>query len=121
MSRHVAPKAASEPPPIEERLAQAPPDRYVLRLFVAGSAPSSVQAISRLHALCDEHLEGRYDLEIVDVHQQPARAAGDDIFAIPTLLKELPAPLRRIIGDLSDEGRVLIALGIEPRPADPDK
>ncbi len=121
MNSDLASGKRSEPGSIEDRLAQAPPERYVLRLFVAGTAPSSVQAIARLHAVCDEHLEGRYDLEIVDVHQQPSRAADDDIFAIPTLLKELPAPLRRIIGDLSDEGRVLIALGIEPGRTVPDK
>ncbi len=96
---------------MEER----PADRYVLRLFIAGSSPSSAQAVARLHALCDQYLEGQYDLEIVDVHQQPGRAREDDIFAIPTLLKELPVPLRRIIGDLSDEGRVLVALGVEPK------
>ncbi len=94
---------------------ERPADRYVLRLFIAGSSPSSAQAVARLHALCDQYLEGQYDLEIVDVHQQPGRASEDDIFAIPTLLKELPVPLRRIIGDLSDEGRVLVALGVEPK------
>ncbi len=99
----------------EEALSQPPRERYVLRLFVAGTSPSSAQAIARLHAICDEHLKGEYDLEIVDVHQHPGRASEDDIFAIPTLLKELPVPLRRIIGDLSDEGRVLIALGLEPK------
>jgi len=99
-----------------EALAGAPGhDRYVLRLYVAGSSPSSVQAIARLHGICEAYLPDRYDLEIVDVHQQPERAGSDDILAIPTLLRELPEPLIRIIGDLSDEGRVLIALGVESR------
>lgn len=89
-------------------------ERFVLRLFVVGAAPSSIQAVDRLRGFCERHLEGRYDLEIVDISQQPERSREDDIIAIPTLLKELPEPLRRIIGDLSDEGRMLVALGIEP-------
>lgn len=106
---------AGTPGSLEPQSEEPPEERYVLRLFIAGSSPSSAQAVDRLHLICQQHLEGRYDLEIVDVHQQPERASADDIFAIPTLLRELPAPLRRIIGDLSDEGRVLIALGIGPK------
>ncbi len=109
-----------EPGSVEERLAavlaEQPREHYVLRLFVAGTAPSSAQAVARIRSICDRHLGARYDLEIVDIHQQPDRAQADDIFAIPTLLKELPAPLKRIIGDLSDEGRVLVGLGIEAVP-----
>ena len=103
------------PKPLDASWDQPSSERYVLRLFIAGSSPSSAQAVDRIHLICQEHLEGRYDLEIVDIHQQPERASADDVFAIPTLLKELPVPLRRIIGDLSDEGRVLIALGIGPK------
>lgn len=97
----------------ESALREGGHERYVLRLFVAGLAPSSTQAISRVRQICERHLEGRYDLEIIDVHQQPERVETHDVFAIPTLLKELPLPLRRIIGDLSDEGGVLLALGVD--------
>lgn len=107
---------AEDPDPMTaiERLeaAAARRPRYVLRLFVAGSGPRSARAIERAREICETHLGGRYDLEIVDVHQTPDRAGADDVFAIPTLLKELPATLRSIIGDLSDEGQVLVALGI---------
>ena len=100
---------------LEAAIAEPAQSRLVLRLYVAGASPSSAQAVARLRAICDGYLADRYDLEIVDVHQQPERAGLDDILAIPTLLRELPAPLTRIVGDLSDEGRVLIALGVEPR------
>ncbi len=99
----------------EAALAEPPRERYVLRLYVAGTAPTSVHALRRTREVCERHLAGRYELEVIDVHQQPERAGEDDIFAIPTLLKELPTPLRRIIGELSDEDRVLVALGIEKR------
>lgn len=102
-----------------ERFEQAlhePGQRYFLRLYVAGTAPSSAQAVARVRALCDRYLDGQYDLEVVDIHQQPARARDDDIFAVPTLLKQLPAPIQRIIGDLSDEDRVLVRLGVELKP-----
>jgi circadian clock protein KaiB len=94
---------------------EPPGDRYVLRLFIAGTAPSSALAVRRIGSICRQLLEGRCDLEIIDVHQQPGRAEADDIFAIPTLLKEGPGPRRRIIGDLADEGLVLAALGLQPR------
>jgi circadian clock protein KaiB len=90
-------------------------EQYTLILFVAGASPSSSQAVARIHAICDRYLEDRYELEVVDVHQQPERADRDNVFAVPTLLKKLPVPLRRIIGDLSDEAHVLVALGIVPR------
>ncbi len=99
----------------EAAVGEPPRDRYRLRLFVAGAAPTSVRALQRTREVCERHLAGRYELEVIDVHQRPERASEDDIFAIPTLLKELPAPLRRVIGELSDEGRVLIALGIETK------
>lgn len=93
----------------------ADPDRIVLRLFVAGVAPSSALAASRIRGLCERHLGDRYDLEIIDVYQEPGRAARDDVYAIPTLLRDLPGPPYRIAGDLRDEGRVLRALAIKPR------
>ena len=89
--------------------------RYVLRLYVAGVTPRSVQAIETIKRLCDENLRGRYQLEVIDIHQQPALARSDQIIALPTLLRKLPVPLRTLIGDMSNEQRVLIALDLRPR------
>jgi circadian clock protein KaiB len=91
--------------------------RYVLRLYVAGMTPRSVQAIETIKRLCEENLLGRYQLEVIDIHQQPALARGDQIIAVPTLLRKLPSPLRTLIGDMSNEQRVLIGLDLRPRPA----
>jgi circadian clock protein KaiB len=91
--------------------------RYVLRLYVAGVTPRSVQAIETIKRICEENLLGRYQLEVIDIHQQPALARGDQIIAVPTLLRKLPSPLRTLIGDMSDEQRVLIGLDLRPRPA----
>ena len=85
---------------------------YVLRLFVSGMTPRSQRAIENIRRLCEEHLAGRYELEIVDIYQQPGLAKDEQIVAAPTLTKRLPLPLRKLIGDLSDPGRVLVALGI---------
>lgn len=90
-------------------------DDYVLRLFVTGSTPKSIRAITNLRAICEEHLEGHFDLEVIDLYQQPELAAGNHIVAAPTLIKKLPAPLRRIIGDMSDTERVLIGLDLKSR------
>jgi len=85
---------------------------WYLRLYVAGQSPKSLQAIANLTTLCEEHLAGRYEIELVDLVEQPSLARSDDILAIPTLVRRLPAPLRKIIGDLSDTERVLIGLRI---------
>jgi circadian clock protein KaiB len=87
-------------------------ERYVLRLYVTGMTPRSLRAISTVRAVCDRHLPGRHDLEIVDVYQQPGRISDEQIVAIPTLVKYEPAPLRRIIGDMSDQQRLLAGLGL---------
>jgi circadian clock protein KaiB len=97
---------ASDPP------AEPAPEKYLLRLYVSGMTPRSTAAISRLKAICEESLEGRYDLEVIDIYQQPDLARGEQIIATPTLLKKLPAPLRRLVGDLSDKERVLLGLDI---------
>jgi circadian clock protein KaiB len=89
-----------------------------LRLYVAGQSPKSLRAFANLKDLCDEHLAGRYEIEVIDLVEQPALARADDILAIPTLVRRLPAPLRKIIGDLSNTERVLVGLRIEP-PAAP--
>jgi circadian clock protein KaiB len=90
-------------------------ETYVLRLFVTGLTPRSTKAIARLKAICEEHLEGRYELEVIDIYQQPASAVQEQIIATPTLIKKLPLPLRRLVGDLSDKQRVLLGLNIVGR------
>lgn len=90
-------------------------DHYTLRLYIAGQTPRSLAAINNLVKICREHLDGRYDIEVIDLLEDPARARTDDIVAIPTLIRALPAPLQRLIGDLSDTERVLTGLEIVPR------
>jgi circadian clock protein KaiB len=85
---------------------------WYLRLYVAGQSPKSLFAAANLDKLCKEHLAGRHEIEIIDLVEHPARAREDDILAIPTLVRRLPEPLRKIIGDLSDTGRVLVGLRI---------
>ena len=98
----------------ERAVAELPLERLVLKLYVSGMTPRSRRAIDNLQKLCAEHLAGRYDLEIIDIYQQPGLAKGEQIIAAPTLVKRLPLPLRRIIGDLSDPGRILMVLGVVP-------
>jgi circadian clock protein KaiB len=83
---------------------------WYLRLYVAGESPKSVQAFANLKALCEDHLDHPYEIEIVDLLQNPRLARGDEILAIPTLVRRLPAPMRKIIGDLSNTDRVLLGL-----------
>jgi circadian clock protein KaiB len=90
--------------------------RYVLRLYVTGSTPRSARAIQNLRAICEKHLQGRYDLEVIDIHQQPVLAQGEQIIAAPTLIKKLPAPLRKVVGDLSNSDRVLMGLDLRSMP-----
>lgn len=90
------------------------PERYVLRLYVTGTTARSTRAIANLRRICEEHLKDRYDLEVIDIYQQPTLAKGDQIIAAPTLVKTLPAPLRKLIGDMSDKERVLMGLDVRP-------
>ena len=92
----------------------AAPDatRYVLRLYVTGSTPRSTRAISNIRKICEEYLEGHYDLEVVDISQHPALAEGEQIIAAPTLIKRLPLPLRRFIGDMSQTDHILLGLDL---------
>jgi circadian clock protein KaiB len=85
---------------------------YVLRLYVAGQSLNSVHAIANIKKICEENLLGRYTLEVIDLYQQPQLAKGEQIVAVPTLIKKLPPPLRRIIGDMSNTERVLVGLDI---------
>jgi len=86
---------------------------YVLRLYVTGLTVKSVRSISNLKKICEEHLNGQYDLEVIDLFQRPELLQGEQIIAAPTLIKKLPLPLRRIIGDMSDTERVLIGLDLK--------
>jgi len=107
-------KAKSVTAALEQSSAKASKPRYVLRLYVAGMTPRSARAIANIKEICEEHLKGSYDLHVIDIYQQPVLAQGDQIIAVPTLLKKLPLPLRRLIGDLSDRERVLIGLDLRP-------
>ncbi len=89
---------------------------YSLRLYVAGQTPKSLAAIANLKHICEVHLAGRYSIEVIDLLITPQLAAGDQIVAIPTLVRRLPPPLKRIIGNLADASRVLVGLDIRPRP-----
>jgi len=90
------------------------PDIYVLRLYVAGQTPKSMTAFANLKKLCEEHLAGKYKIEVIDLLKNPQLARGDQILAIPTLVRRLPQPLKKIIGDLSNTERVLVGLDIRP-------
>ncbi len=90
--------------------------KYLLRLYVAGTSPRSTRAIDNIRKICDEHLKGRCELEVIDVYQQPTLARGEQILAAPTLVKKLPPPLRKFIGDLADTEKILIGLDIRPQP-----
>jgi circadian clock protein KaiB len=90
---------------------------WELRLYVAGKSPKSVAAFANLKRLCEEHLPGRYRIEVIDLVEQPQLAAGDQIVAIPTLVRKLPEPLRKIVGDLSNTERALVGLQLRPAKA----
>jgi circadian clock protein KaiB len=89
---------------------------WLLRLYVAGQTPKSMTAFRNLKMICEQHLAGRYQIEVIDLLENPLLAAGDQILAIPTLVRRLPAPMRRIIGDLSNTERVLVGLDLRPMP-----
>ena len=112
-----APESAAKPSTVrrigEESVAVPSPEKKcLLRLYVAGSTPQSTRAILNIQQICEEHLKGRYELEVIDIYQRPQLAKDEQIIAVPTLVKKLPAPLRRLIGDLSDSERVLVGLDL---------
>jgi circadian clock protein KaiB len=102
-------------------VAAAGGEHYVLKLYITGNTPRSSRAIRNLRAICDRHLRGHYDLEVIDIFQQPLLARGEQIIAAPTLVKKHPAPLRRVIGDLSNSRQVLIDLDLDPPGRSRDK
>ncbi len=103
---------------IQERRRSEPGEEcatFDLRLYVAGQTPKSLAAFANLKNICEEHLKGQYRIEVIDLQKNPQLAAGDQILAIPTLVRKLPEPIKKIIGDLSHEEKVLIGLDIKPR------
>ena len=119
MNRAEIPQITS---PFEQAVSSQPGgDDYVLRLFVTGSTPRSLRAIRNIRAICDERLPGHYDLEVVDLYQHPEQAQPEQIVVAPTLLKCLPLPVRRLIGDLSNTASVLSGLGLSPRGPEPQE
>jgi circadian clock protein KaiB len=88
---------------------------FDLRLYVAGQTPKSIRAFANLRKICDEHLAGRYNIEVIDLLEDPQLGRGDQILALPTLVRKLPVPIKKIIGDLSNTERVLVGLDLRPR------
>ena len=105
MTAGTAAKAKKKPSPTAE---------WQLRLYVAGQTPKSVAALDNLKRLCESHIAGRYEIEVIDLLVNPTLAAGDQILAVPTLVRKLPEPIRKIIGDLSNEGKELVGLDVQP-------
>jgi circadian clock protein KaiB len=98
--------------------AKSKQEMWNLRLYVAGQTPKSVTAFANLKKICEEHLKGKYTIEVIDLLENPRLAKGDQILAIPTLVRKLPEPLKKIIGDLSNTERVLVGLDLYPREED---
>jgi circadian clock protein KaiB len=90
-------------------------EKYVLRLYVTGMTPKSINAIENIRKICEENLKGRYELEVIDIYQQPGYAKNEQIIAAPTLIKKLPLPLRRFIGDMSNKDKILVGLDLVPK------
>jgi circadian clock protein KaiB len=100
---------------IEQALRDRENARFVLRLYIAGLTPRSVAAIASVKKTCEEHLQGRYELEVVNLYDQPTLAKGEQIIAAPTLIKRLPLPLRRLIGDMADTKKLLVGLDLREK------
>jgi len=99
----------------EKALEQEDSQKYVLRLYVVGMTPKSLRAIENIKRICEEHLKGRYELEVIDIYQNPVLAQGEQIIAAPTLIKNLPLPLRKFIGDMSQTEKILLGLDLHPK------
>ena len=113
-------KGGKKKPPMNsasefEKLLKGVPggEHYSLQLFITGTTERSTQAVTNIRTLCEEYLQGHYELEVVDIYQQPGRAADDQIIAAPTLVKSLPSPPKRLIGDLSNRDRVIVGLNLK--------
>jgi len=119
------PKSAEQPVSLQQLADKKPRkhgdvEMWDLRLYVAGQTPRSLAAFSNLKKICEQHLPGRYNIEVVDLVKHPQLAAGDQIVAIPTLVRKLPQPLRKIVGDLRDTERALVGLQLRPVKQRPD-
>lgn len=112
------PGAKVQPKPARSSVSASDPSFFHLRLYVAGQTRKSLQAIANLKQICEAHLPGRYSIEVVDLIEHPHLARGDQILAIPTLVRKLPQPIRKIIGDLSHVDRVLVGLDVNPGSPD---
>ena len=99
---------------IARKVRKTTPPKWELRLYIAGNTPKSLAALTNLKQYCETHLAGEYSLEVIDLLLQPQLAAGDQILAIPTLVRKVPVPIRKIIGDLSNEEKVLVGLNLKP-------
>jgi circadian clock protein KaiB len=108
-------KAKSRRRAAKPRKTKANPEFYDLRLYIAGQTERSLAALANLQRICDENLEGRYRLKVIDLLERPQLARGDQIVALPTLVRKLPVPIRKLIGDLSDTERALVGLDLRPR------
>jgi circadian clock protein KaiB len=106
---------------LNDAIAAAPTERFVLRLFVSGLSARSQHAIDNIKRLCERHLAGRYELQIIDIYQQPELAKDQQLIAAPTLVKKLPLPLRKLVGDMNDGARVLVMLGVAPDEGGTDR
>jgi circadian clock protein KaiB len=108
-------KTKSSTKEFEKAIAKTDQSKYVLRLYITGMTPRSTKAIENVRKLCEEHLTGRYELDVIDIYQQPILAKGEQIIATPTLIKKLPLPLRKVIGDMSDSERFLVGIDLKPK------
>ncbi len=111
--RETEPKDSQEE--FEQELQRSGKEKYILRLYITGMTPRSLQAIRNIKNICEENLKGRYELEVIDIYQQLELARNEQIIAAPTLIKKLPLPLRKFIGDMSDRERILVGLEIMPK------
>ena len=100
---------------LEKAIAMRDTAKYVLCLYVTGMTTKSTRAIANIRRICDEHLKGRYGLKVIDIYQQPDLAKAEQIIAVPTLIKKLPLPLRKLIGDMSDTGKFLVGIDLSPK------
>jgi circadian clock protein KaiB len=114
-NKELSPKINDIIAQFEQAIAEQDTQQYYLRLYIAGTTPRSMNAIQSLKSICETYLQGRYELEVIDVYQSDRNIQLDNIVALPTLIKRLPLPLRRMIGDLSDTEKVLLGLDIVPK------
>ena len=119
MKKKAEPKDSTQE--FEEALKRRPKEKYTLKLYIAGVTPRSTRAVANIKDICEKYLKGRYKLEVIDIYQQPNLPEGEQIIAAPTLIKKLPLPLRKFIGDLADVEKILVGLDLRPETLEKDK